>query len=309
MQEKQRLQEQRRVLFRSVGERLLADLRAAVEGETDTEVQGRAGDAAFRKWLQDQIPNRFRVVTGTVLSPQTAPTTERDCLVFDGDQSPTFRQIGGRPDMFPIEGVVASVEINTGHSGASYAKLLHDAKKLSDIGKLQRGPPLPKPARLSPLVADGGATIPGELWVSTQQFPLQPLLLIFAESLRGNLPELCTRVAAHNRTVSIRESVDGVFILNQGFVLHLAPGQGWNVQRLAGFPLGWMEVEPWEVLLKLMSIIWNYLWKGPCEFGPDLGSYYADQAYFLEVEQPRLKILDDTDYLSQTEAGFVTFRP
>ena len=147
------------------------------------------------------------------------------------------------------------------------------------------------------------------MWVSRQHFSGPPLLLIFAESLRGNLRELATRLAVHNRGVSLSESVDGAFILNKGFILHLEPGTGWNVHRLTGFPLGWMQADPSQVLLKLMTIIWNYLWKGPCEFGPEMSGYYADQAYFLEVEQPRVHVLEDTDYLSQTEPGFATFRP
>lgn len=303
------MQEQRRALFRSVGERLVADLRAAAEGNTDTDVQGRAGEQAFRKWLQEQLPHRFQVLTGAVLSEGAGPTTERDCLIFDGDQSPAFRQIGGRPDLLPIEGLVASIEINTGAAGTSYAKLLRDADKLSQVGKLQRTAPLPKAMRLLPLVIEGGRTVQSELWVSRQHFPVGPLLFIFAESLRGNLPELARRVAAHNRTVTLTESVDGVFVLNRGFILHLAPGQGWNVHRLPGFPLALMEAEPWEILLKLTTTLWNYLWKGWCEFGPDLGAYYADKAYFLEVEQPRTNILDDAAYVAQLEAGFGAYNP
>lgn len=300
------MQQDRRSMFKSVGERLLLDLRTAVQGATDTEVQGRAGETAFRGWLGENIPNRFHVVTGAVLSPQTPPTTERDCLVFDADQSASFRRIGGLPDLFPIEGVVASIEINTGPSGATYAKLAEDARKLSEVGKLRGRLPLPKPTKLLPWAPPGEATIEKDLWVNQQHFSLPSLLLIFAESLRGNLPELAHRVANHNKTVSIMESVDGVFILNTGFISHVSPGEGWNVQRLAGFPLAWMEAEPSEVLLKLMTLVWNYLWKGPCEFGPDLGSYYADQSYFLEVEQPRVVILDDADYVAQVQEGFVT---
>ena len=303
------MQEERRSIFRSVGDRLLADLRGAAAGQPDTQMQGRAAENAFREWLQQQLPKRFDVVKGAVLSPQAGPTGEMDCLVVDGDQSPAFRQIGGRPDLLPIEGVVASVEINSGSSGTPYKKLLSDAAKLSEVGKLRGMSPLPKPIKLSPLRADNRNTIQGNLWVSRQHFPRPPLLLIFAESLRGNLGELANRLAIHNKSVSISDSIDGAFILNKGFILHLTPGQGWNVHRLAGFPLSWMEAEPWQVLLKLMTIIWNYLWKGPCEFGPELSGYYADKAYFLEVEQPRIKVPDDADYVSQTEPGFATFTP
>lgn len=299
--------EQRRELFRSIGDRLSADLRAAAEGATDTDVQGAAGEEYFRGWLGQQLPKRFGVATGAVLSSDSGPTDQLDCLIVDGDQSPAFRQIGGRPDLFPIEGIIASIEINTGRAGATYAKLLRDATKLSELGKLRGRGPLPKAVQLQP-VAGGVPTLKSAIFVTRRQFPMQPLLLIFAERMRGSLQELTTRLASHNKSVNISESVDGVFIVDKGFVSHLTPGQGWNVQRLAGFPLGWIEAEPWEVLLKLMTMIWNYLWKGPCEFGPDVGAYYADKAYFLDQEQPRLNILEDPDYVGQTEPGYVTYQ-
>ena len=303
------MQEQRRALFKSVGDRLLADLRGAAAGRTDTQVQGRAAENAFREWLKNQLPKRFDVVKGAVLSPREGPTGEMDCLVVDSGQAPAFRQVGGKPDLLPIEGVVASIEINSGSSGTSYVKLMQDAGKLAEVGRLRGMSPLPKPIKLSPLLGEGLNTTDRDLWVSRQHFSGPPLLFIFAESLRGNLRELATRLAIHNRGVSLSESVDGAFILNKGFILHLEPGTGWNVHRLTGFPLGWMQADPSQVLLKLMTIIWNYLWKGPCEFGPEMSGYYADQAYFLEVEQPRVHVLEDTDYLSQTEPGFATFRP
>lgn len=299
--------EQRRELFRSIGDRLSADLRAAAEGATDTGVQGAAGEEYVRSWLSQQLPKRFEVATGAVLSSDSGPTGQLDCLIVDGDQSPAFRQIGGRPDLFPIEGIVASIEVNTGRSGATYAKLLRDASKLSELGKLRGRPPLPKAVQLEPM-AGGVPTLESAIFVARRRFPMQPLLLIFAERLQGSLRELTTRLASHNKSVSISESVDAVFIVDKGFVSHLTPGQGWNVQRLAGFPLGWIEAEPWEVLLKLMTMIWNYLWKGPCEFGPDVGAYYADKAYFLDQEQPRLQMLEDPDYLAQTEPGFITYQ-
>lgn len=293
---------ERHAMFQSVGQRLLNELRGAAAARTDTQIQGRAGENAFLTWLRDQLPNRFEVRKGAVLSPQAGPTNEMDCLLVDADQSPAFRRAGGEPDLFPIEGIIACIEINTGPSGASYGKLLDDAKKLSEVGKLAGTGrrPDPRPAKLLPLPTHLGNTIQGELWVHRQHFLIPPLLLIFAETLRGNLGELTSRLAAHNKRVGVKASVDGAFILNEGFILHMTPGQVWDVHRMAGSQLAWMQAEPWHVLLKLMTIIWNYLWKGPCEFGPEMSDYYADQAYFVEVEEPHIKVLDDIDYQSQT---------
>ena len=115
---------------------------------------------------------------------------------------------------------MASIEINSGNSGTPYAKFIRDAAKLNEVGKLRGFPHLAKVIKLSP--AEGfGPTIGTDLWVTRQHFSGPPLQLIFAESLRGNLGELITRIANYNKTVDLSSSVDGAFVLNKGFILHL----------------------------------------------------------------------------------------
>ena len=103
-------------------------------------------------------------------------------------------------------------------------------------------------------------------------------------------------------------SAPGVFVLNEGFILHIKPEDFWLFGRVTGFPFAYMEAEPWEVLLKLMSVIWVRTWR-ETDKCVDLGPYYADKTYFTEVELPRCVIIDDPDYLSQQEEGFVPVVP
>jgi len=299
----------RREMFKSVGKRLVADLEVVSTGDTDTETQGGAGESAFRDWLNKQLPSRFQAVNGVALSANDPPTTQRDCLIFDMSECPVFRQSGGQPDMFPAEGIIGAFEINTGISGATSAKLLHDCTKLSEVGKLcrNRRALLSNLTKLIPVQIPNAMTIPNELIVAQQPFLLPPILYLFAENIRGNLSDIAARIAIHNKTVPVVASVSGLFVLNKGVVLHITPNQGWIHARLPGFPLAYMEAEPWEVLLKLVSIVWNHLWKGPYTI-PDLGSYYADQKYFMDIEWPRCVVLDDPEYISQREEGFVTFQ-
>ena len=296
-------------MFKSIGKRLVADLEAVSIGDTDTDVQGAAGEAAFRDWLGRQLPTRFAPVSGAVLSKNHPPTTQRDCLVFDRTECPVFRQIGGQPDLYPIEGVVGCIEINTGKSGATSEKLLHDCRKLSEIGGLARdsNPLLSKVVRLTPLQIPGNNTISSELYVGQQQHLLPPILYLFAERVRASLKDLAESIASHNKSVAVSAGVSGAFVLETGVILHIAPNEGWNHARLTGMNLAYMNAEPWEVLLKMVSIVWNHLWKGPY-LSPDLGPYYADKAYFLEQEMPRIVVLSDADYLAQTESGFVTIK-
>ena len=124
--------------------------------------------------------------------------------------------------------------------------------------------------------------------------------------MKDNLAELSNRIVEHNKSVPVSASVSGAFVLNKGIILHITPGDGWNISRLSGFPLAYMEAEPWEVLLKMMSVIWNRI--GIETFISDLGPYYADKSYFLDVEMPRCQVIDDKEYLSQQEPGLAMTR-
>ncbi len=147
----------------------------------------RLGESAFREWLGKQIPSRFNAVSGAVLSKTNPPTTQRDCLIFDTGECPMFRQVGGQPDLYPVEGIVGCIEINTGKSGAPYGKLLQDCEKLSEIGRLcrDRNPLLPKAVRLSPLQIPNAITISNDTHVGLQSFLLPPILCLFTETIIG----------------------------------------------------------------------------------------------------------------------------
>jgi hypothetical protein len=98
-------------------------------------------------------------------------------------------------------------------------------------------------------------------------------------------------------------------VLNTGIILHLAEGQdGWAHARLPGLELAYMPAEPWEVLLKLVSLVWNTLWKGPYSV-PDLSPYYADQEYFAHDELPRVSAVSNAQYVAQTQERFMVAVP
>lgn len=302
------LHDKRRKRFKLIGDGLIASLAESTEGDTDTELQGKTSERRFRDWLNRQLPSRFRASNGTVLSVNNPPCTERDCVVFDEGECPSFRQSGGQADMFPVEGVLGSIEINSGKSGTTYTKLMHDCKKLSELGALMRDGLAARAmaTKLSPLPNVGVPTIQSDMAVLQQPYRLTPFLYLFVETLQGGLPELTKRIVEHNKAVSVSASVSGAFVLNKGVILHIDSGNGWNTTRLQGFPLAYMKAEPWEVLLKLMSVVWNRI--GLETYKSDLGPYYADKQYFMDVELPRTVVVDDKNYISQQEGGVVTSR-
>jgi hypothetical protein len=150
-------------------------------------------------------------------------------------------------------------------------------------------------------------TVNSQTIVNHRRVHQQPLLLLFAESLKGNLNELMSRIAEFNKSVPVSLGVSGAFVLNEGFILHVSRGEGWNLTRLAGFPLAYVPAEPWEVLLKLMTLTWNQIARVTAS-APDLGAYYADASYFHEIDEPRAVVHIDDEYTNQTEEGFVSTR-
>jgi len=127
-------------MFKDIGDGLVSSLHKASLGKTCTKVQGEAGEAEFRSWLKDQLPKRYKLRSGTVVSQEAPPLTERDCLIFEALDYPPFRVSGGKADIFAIEGVAAAIELNTGRSGVSCSDVLYDAGKVSQIVNLKRGP-------------------------------------------------------------------------------------------------------------------------------------------------------------------------
>jgi hypothetical protein len=296
------LHDRRRERFKLLGNGLTNSLAESTESDTDTEIQGKASEKRFRDWLNQQLPSRFRALNGTVLSVNNPPCTERDCLIFDVGECPSFRQSGGQSDMFPVEGVIGSIELNLGKSGTGYTKLMHDCEKLSKVGILMSDSlgSRAKATKLSPLPNVGSTTIEREIAILQQPYRITPSIYLFIETLKGNLAELTKRIIQHNKSVPVSASVSGAFALNKGVILHVTHGEGWNINRLPGFPLAYMEAEPWEVLLKMMTVIWNRIGLETYK-SPDLGPYYANKQYFIDVELPRCKIIDDPEYLLQKE--------
>lgn len=198
-----KIHEDRRKMFESMGRVLVESLNTAELGKTDRQIQGAAGELAFRHWLTKQLPKRYEVYSGTVVSPKDPPVTERDCLIFDAFEHPPFRVSGGEADMFPIEGVAASIELSTGKSGTPYQKIKKDAAKLSAIGQLRGSKRSPLPMWLSEIPSQRDSQFRHRIAVEQEVPDMPPLLLIFIETLRGKLDTLASRIAEHNKRRSL----------------------------------------------------------------------------------------------------------
>lgn len=306
MSPEQSVHELRREMYKEFAEGFEKELKSISLAQTDPGFQGVAGEAAFRAWLKDQLPSRIDPLSGAIVTQKSDPSHQRDCVLFDRVDCAVFRTIGSQADLLPIEGVVGAIEVNTGGSGATRQKILKDAAKLSELGTLfrdERVALLPKLERLGP-APHVGATLTNEIFVRRQTFSLPPLLLLFAESIEGSLLDYAEALAEHNEQTSVGASVDGLFILDQGFALHQNE-EGWAHHRIAGLSFAARPAPGWEVLLKLVSTVWSHLWKGP--YGvPNLRGYYTDQSYFTDVEYPECSVVSSESYVTQAAEGMAT---
>ena len=100
-------------LFERIATGLMArydEIRAA---ELDSGLVGTAREKVLTEWMRTWLPTRVDLRNGAIISMHREPTTQRDCVLFDQAETPTYRQFGD-VDLLPIEGVLGDVELNYG---------------------------------------------------------------------------------------------------------------------------------------------------------------------------------------------------
>jgi hypothetical protein len=231
-----------------------------------------------------------------------------DCILFDHIESPVFHRVGNT-DILPIEGVVGAVEINFGVS-TTYQKIIKDAEKLHNLAKLTESR-LPRVSiLLSHLPLSYNANN-----VTTEQLTKgltfhrahdgKPLLLIFAERVNGDLQEVAKRIMEHNKKVGIRNSIDGIFILQQGFALHVDNNKtGWTTQRMEGSEFRFLPVSQGHVLIKMQSVILKNLYQiGKTH--PGGFDAYINQTGQGPQEISTATLVSDQQYINQKDVGSI----
>lgn len=304
--------EDRLELFERIAEGLLASYNQVRSAKLDTGLAGGSAETVLVDWIQRWLPLRVAVRNGAVLSSQRGPTTQRDCLLFDQVDSPVYHRLG-TADLLPIEGILGAVELNYGLS-TGYDKVLKDAAKLSEIAdlfddRLQRAA---MPLSHLPL-ARGSSVATREERIDGLTFHLahdgKPVLLIFAEELKGSLSECAHRLAEYNKSVGVRKSIDGLFVLRQGYALHLdSQRPGWTTCRLPGAHFGCLSVSEGSVLLKLQTVVLKHLFLGG-KTHPEGFDQYVSQTGQGQREVSAAEIASDDEYTKQVDSGAVFIRP
>ena len=280
-------------LWMKVGRRLLAEYESWVQSTyLDSSSKGKKCEAEFRKWLQQFLPKRVEVIDGVIVDKQTNPTPQRDVIIFDHYHCPIFKedQQGGEDiNILPIEGVVGLVEVNA--SVAETKKLIADVDKIFEMKRLQ---PLTEPPKKICY------QLPPDMKLLTH-YPAQMCRFgyVFAHDTKVSLETLAEHIAARNLTLQTDYSVDGVFVLKKGMILHGIP-EGWTTTRMAGGRLFSLEAEAWDVLLTMVSMINQHLALGAAGNVPPLEEYFHRPDFNRREDMlKRRKIIGGEEYARQ----------
>ena len=298
--------------WRDVGEKLLSELQAFERSSyLDAGVKGRDGELAFRDWLTRCLPSRVSVLEGVIAGAQYLPSTQRDVVIFDSFNCPVFKK-GYRTseaNVIPIEGVLGVIEVNS--SNITKTKLQKDLNKLSSIKSVQMIVPPPqthafqivnkeKPTgflgKISSLEDGSHYQLIKEFFGRHQRFSY-----VFARDLgKGfNLEKSAKVLEEHNLKVGTDASVDGIFILRKGVILH-RNDLGWQTTRTKGASIAMMPMEDWDVLLHLVSIVNQNVALGARGSMPAFEEYFAAPGISRkQVMQDKAHSISGEDYPQQ----------
>lgn len=254
----------------------------------DSGLKGRKGESHFRNWLSLWLPKKVEIKEGVVIDKDSKPTTQRDVIIFDSYNCPIFKDSTeeGEINILPIEGVVATIEINA--SRVKKDKIIKDIDKVAGVKKLK---PLFEPAKVLALETELAPGYELKKCLSTR---MSRLGYIFAKDCDVSLEVLATAVEERNTELGVDASVDGIFILEKGCILH-GNEEGWTTSRIPGTDLFTVSLEPWSVLLTLVSMINQHLALGARGNTPSLEEYFRasdDQRENILANRKRVNVAD-----------------
>jgi hypothetical protein len=296
-------------LFQDIASGLSSKYNQIRDASLDSGLSGTSGENILREWIGQWMPKRISIKTSSVISVSNDPTNQMDCLLFDQLESPVFHNIGNI-EILPIEGIVGGVEINFGEN-TTYQKILKDCDKLSYLAELShnRLPRIGIPLSHIPFGEDQNTFTKEQIIKSLtfhRSFDGKPILLIFAEQLNGTLEEAAKRIMQHNKNVGPKKSIDGLFILKQGLMLHISLGKnGWTTQRMNQSKLGILKAPEGQVLLKFQSIILQHLYLTGKTYPQGFDSYVT-QTNQVKHEMDNLVEISDSGYVNQNDPDSTT---
>lgn len=230
----------------------LARARVRFEQMTD---RGSSLEASFREFLRTFLPRRLEVGQGEVIDTYGQRSAQTDVVIVTEDHPPIFSM--DQPGIFLVEGVAGAAEVKASLDRSGLETSLEAASRFSMLR-----PNLPRSSAV--------------MWTSevSEPFEVPPPWVLFAYESRITLDQVAARITAAELP-SVRSPIDGVFVLDQGFVLNFSrpggirfgiPGEssveGWHPVRSSAVLLhllGWLSVMMPKHVLTGASILFEYV--------------------------------------------------
>lgn len=171
--------------------------------------KGTSAEAAFRLALSEYLPRRISVGHGEVIDARGNRSAQCD-VVLASDFHPNWFT-GDEPSLFLIEAVAAAGEVKSVLTPADLTKCLDDVRRFRQL----------RPDW-------GGHTEIVATESDLRRFYRSPPYILFAYESQLSLETITERLQAATDDSGGRttESIDGVFVLDRGFVLNFGDGKG-----------------------------------------------------------------------------------
>jgi len=184
----------------------LAEIRATFNHSGD---KGTSIENLFREFLRKYLPRRLEIGNGEIIDSGGQKSKQTDLVIVNEDHPFTFTP--DLPGLFFIEGVCAAGEVKANLTSTEFKKALEDSCQFKQLN-------------LNP---GKGTTVLSNASDINRFYKCPPWFLLSFESqltfpaIRESIMEFMEHnVIADNRLV------DGVFVLNRGWLINFGDGKG-----------------------------------------------------------------------------------
>lgn len=194
-------------------------------------VKGSLVENEFRAFLSTYLPKRLSVGTGEVIDRNFNTSKQMDVVVANEDHPFTFS--GNEPALFFIEGTCASGEIKSILTTEQLVDSLDKAYQYKQLKMIS-----PKGAMMMANESDG------------RRFYTTPPFFLFAFESQISLGQIIKTVTDYKKAEYFPGfTIDGIFVLDKGYVIDLGDGQGaFRLQTGGNTPTSWTGAQSETVL-------------------------------------------------------------
>jgi hypothetical protein len=201
--------------------------------------KGSVAEEILRVFLREYMPRKFSIAHGEVIDRDAKRTGQIDVVVVNEHHPFTFTD--SAPGMFFIEGVSAVGEVKSVLTLAELARTFESARKYKE---------------LTAIMPSGAVSVVTSN--AHKRFSPHPPYFLFAFESQASIESLYRRVLELTEGVySPGESIDGIFVLDAGYLVDLGSGRdGFQIlDATTKQPFtGWRpQVSPDDVLFAFLA--------------------------------------------------------